>query len=420
MLYDLRVCAVVVLLLVSLCGPVAAQGEARFLAAAEGDLVADSLTAPLGLKAASVPRESVTFSWALDAAEALDLAAAPLSVESKEYRLEVTAAELGRGVAVVTGGPGALVRLNPAPGGPVSGGKAMLPIDPAGLALTDPAGKVWTAGSGMELIASADKLRAAGAPFVEGTAAFRIRADLGAGVFTLRAAGLDGEARYVLQVLDRASSVSLRLTTLSADYLHGQELRLEAVLLDGDAAVAKARFDGYVTSPAGRAWPVTFEPLDGGRLAARLALDGLEAPSEGLWEAHVAAHSLRKGGAVMRSARVPFHVAVPSARFDGEAALSAADGLGVRLGVEAASASRYEVRGVLFGTAADGRLLPAAVAHSAAWLEPGHGRLELVFDRAAVEASGLAAPFEVRDLRLVDQGTMGLLHRQARGLVLGK
>ena len=93
---------------------------------------------------------------------------------------------------------------------------------------------------------------------------------------------------------------------------------------------------------------------------------------------------------------------------------------GLSLGVEAVAASRYEVRGVLFGSGANGELLPAAVGHAAAWLEPGHGTVELRFDQALVDDSGLRAPFEIRDLRLIDQGTMGLLHRQARGLVLDK
>jgi Domain of unknown function (DUF4785) N-terminal domain/Domain of unknown function (DUF4785) C-terminal domain len=415
MSHQLRAFVLTVLLLASLCGAASAASEARWLAAADGDLVADTLTAPLGLKAASVPREAVAFSWALDADKALDLGAAASTAESKEYWVEVSAADLGRGVPIFTTAPGALVRLNPVPGA-----KAMAPIDPAGLVLSDPAGKVWSAGSGMDLAVGADKLRAAGAPFVEGTAAFRLRADLGAGTFGLRADGLAGDGRYVLLVLDRASSVALRLTSLAADHLHGQELRLEAALTDAGAPVAKAGLDGYVTSPAGRAWPLTFERLDGGTYGAKLTLDGLEAPAPGLWEAHVAAHSPRQGGAVMRSARVPFQVAVPSARFDGGLALTAGDGLAVRLGVEAAAASRYEVRAILYGSGDSGELLPAAVGHSAAWLEPGHGALELRFDRAVVEASGLHAPYEIRDLRLVDQGTMGLLHRQARGLVLGE
>ncbi len=408
----LKISFVTVLLFAVLCGVASGQSSARWLAAADGDLVATSLTVPLGLKAATVPHEPASFSWVIDSDKALDLRSAPLSSESREYWVEVTAGDLAGGVPIFTDGGGALVRINPAPGE-----KALEPIDPVVLTLADPAGKVWSGGTGMELIADAGKLRAAGAPFVEGTAAFRIRGDLGAGTFTLRAENLAGAGRYVLQVLDRASDIALRLTSLQADYLHGQKLRLEATLV-GETS-SKVRFEGFVTSPAGRAWPVVFQRLDGGAFGAELTLDALEIPAPGLWQANVAAHAMRKGDvALMRSARIPFQVAVPSARFDGSVALS--DGLALRLGVDVVAASRYEVRGVLFGTGADGQLVPAAVAHGAAWLEPGLGGLELRFDRSEVEASGLRAPFEVRDLRLVDQGTMGLLHRQARGLALSE
>jgi len=44
------------------------------------------------------------------------------------------------------------------------------------------------------------------------------------------------------------------------------------------------------------------------------------------------------------------------------------------------------------------------------------GALELALPRDVL--NGLTAPFEVRDLRLDDQGRMGVLHRQARGLVI--
>jgi len=66
--------------------------------------------------------------------------------------------------------------------------------------------------------------------------------------------------------------------------------------------------------------------------------------------------------------------------------------------------------------AAAGGLKPAGVARSAAWVEAGRGVLELRFGPEVVEASGLQAPYEVRDLRLADQARMAVLHQQARAL----
>ena len=40
--------------------------------------------------------------------------------------------------------------------------------------------------------------------------------------------------------------------------------------------------DGFVTSPAGRAWPVAFAAAGNGVYRAALELDALEAPAPGL------------------------------------------------------------------------------------------------------------------------------------------
>ena len=85
------------------------------------------------------------------------------------------------------------------------------------------------------------------------------------------------------------------------------------------------------------------------------------------------------------------------------------------LPVEAASSGRFEVRGVLYGTAGDGSLLPFAIAHAARWLDPGQADITLKFG-ADVMPSGLSAPYELRDLSLNDQARMGQLETRARAV----
>ncbi|HOV58915.1 MAG TPA: DUF4785 family protein, partial [Rhodanobacteraceae bacterium] len=114
-------------------------------------------------------------------------------------------------------------------------------------------------------------------------------------------------------------------------------------------------------------------------------------------------------------AKTAFAVAQPTARFDG--ALQREDGaaLALRIGVEVAAASRYQVSGVVYGSAADGSLQPLAMAQSAAWLEPGQASVRLQVDDASLRAGGLAAPFELRDLRLTNQADLSLIERRALG-----
>jgi hypothetical protein len=400
-------------LLALLAAPVFAQGPITLLAPADGDLAAAELVTPPGQKAAAVPRESVAMSWSIDADRPLDATPEPFIARSLEYSVAVTGRDLGHGVPIHSHGAGAVVRLNPAPGE-----KGLEPLDPVMLTVTAPSGESFDAGTAMELLASPEQLKAAGAPFVEGTAAFRLRADLGAGTFQLTAGELPADARYLVHVLDRGSDLALELGTDRTDYLHGDVLSVRVAL--GADALPMERVEGVVTSPAGRAWPIELG-ADGGVYRGSLRLDAIEAPAPGLWEVHVAARAVADGRTVERAAHTAFNVAVPSARLDGTAAVVKAEGaLALRLGVETIAEGRYELRGVLYGTAADGTLRPLATGHSAAWLEAGAGALELSFDHQLIEKSGLRRPFELRDLRLVDQGRLGLLHRQARGLVIGR
>jgi hypothetical protein len=393
--------------LVLLAGIAGAQSRVTLTPPADGDLAPNTLVAPVGTKAAAVPTEPVSLSWGLDQSKALE-APAPFVAQSREYFLDLTADELGAGVDFATLAPGALLRLNPAPG---SAAKAA-PLDPLRISVTTAEKATFAGGTGFDQLASSDQLKAAGAPFVEGTVAFRLSPEVGAGALKLTVSDLEGTDRYVLHVFDRGSDAALALNTDRASYLHGGTLVAEARL-------AGARvIEGFVTSPAGRAWPVSFEALGDGLFRASLELDALEAPVPGLWQVHASAEAVLDGVTFQRNARTAFDVAVPSARLNGEVSLAKGAQMGVRLGVEAAAAGRYEVRGVLYGTARDGSQLPVAVAHSAAWLEAGNGELLLTFDRQALVDSGLRAPFAVRDLRLLDQGNLALLQHQDLGLVI--
>lgn len=390
-----------------------AFAQKRLLPTRAGDLSAARLLAPLPAKSAAVPRQAVSTSRALDPEIELR-AAEPFTSRSREYWVEVSGAELGHGVRLYNLEAGALVRINPFPGAGV-GTKAA--IDPLAVELVDAAGHVHTKGSGMERRVTAEQLEAAGLPFPAGTTAFRLAPELGADRVELRVGELADDARYVVHVLDAGSDVELTLKTLRANYLHGDTLVVEAVLARGDERLQARRLAGFVTSPAGRAWPVEFRATRTGAYRARLKLDALETPSPGLWEVQATADGVVDGKAVLRGARTAFAAAVPAAGLTGDVELRSADGaLEVRLGLRSAAAGRYEVSGVLYGTDAAGQLKPLAVSRSASWVEAGRGVLALRFDPEVLPADGFGAPYEVRDLRLADQGRMAVLHQQARAL----
>ena len=132
-----------------------------------------------------------------------------------------------------------------------------------------------------------------------------------------------------------------------------------------------------------------------------------------MWEVHLTADAEVDGVVVRRNTRTAFQVAVPTARFNGDVDINAnRDSVFASLGVDVAEAGRYEARAILFATDKAGEMRPVSVAHQATVIEAGNGILELEFDFASIEAAGLAAPYELRDLRLIHQNSMSILHRQ--------
>jgi hypothetical protein len=344
-----------------------------------------------------------------------DLALAPRPAppvsESRSTWLQVTAADLERGVAIDTTASGAVIRVNPLD--PVE-----VVLDPARFVIVDPSDRVLVGGSAMETLVTADQLAASDIPFPAGTAAFRMRAELGDGRFILRThdLGVDGSSRFVVHLFEPASPVVARLAGSSAVVLAGDSIEVEATLWTKDERVATDLVEAQLISPAGRRTPVRLGGRGGAWVGRVRVGDAL--PGKGLWEVEVRLRAVVGERPVQRTVRTAFAVAAATARLDGRVELVDRDGLMLRLGLETAAAGRYELRGILWGTTESGSLAPVAVAHSAANLGAGRGEIELGFTEELLAGSKTRAPYELRDLQLVDQSRMGVLHRQARALVI--
>jgi hypothetical protein len=173
---------------------------------------------------------------------------------------------------------------------------------------------------------------------------------------------------------------------------------------------------GTVVAPNGRMFDLSFAPLAEGQWKASAQIDAAAGAGAGLWEVHTTLRS--SDGRLQRDARTAFAASVPTARFGSAVAVQGKRGEALQFGlpVEVASASRYDASAVLYASAADGSLAPIAIAHSAAWLEPGTRTLALRFDASLLAKAGFGAPYELRELRLVDQGSLGLMEHRARAL----
>jgi len=379
----------------------ASAQAAQPLRVAAGDQI------PAGLVAAPLLADEsehapLAFAWALDPAQPLQ-APGPQAAISRSYWQQVDAAELQRGLELPLSAPDAVIQLSPAPGA------RALPA--SSLQVRDPAGRSSVARS-----VDARQLQDAGMPVGDGSSMLRTGTTSAAGAYRLQSAQAQG--RYVVQVLEPNSPLRLEVQASQTQVLAGGNVQLQVRLLEDGASAAALRTrrgslggEALLVAPDGRSWPQRLLRTTDGSLRAQVRIPAEASNTQGLWELQVFAQA----DGVLRDGKVAFAVARPTARFVGQA-MPDPSSRQVSLPLQVAAAGRYEARGTLYATAANGQLQPVAQAHAAAWFDgPGRGALVLPFDQAALPA-GFGAPYELRDLQLQDQSRMAPIESRALAL----
>lgn len=395
-----------VLLLAFALAPSALRAETiDFLPAGNADQIPSRLVAVKRAAPVSLDRETASFAWALDPSQPIEKAA-PFVAESREYWKRIGAQQLSAGAAFSTSAEGAVLRLSPLAATSKRG------VDPAMIEIRY-AGRRLRGAAAIEQLADAAQLKAAGLGFPEQTIAFRLKPELGAGEFELVLPDAGGDV--LLHVFEPKSSERLTLQADRSVVLQGDELRLDARF---DSAQDKrlGELIATVAAPNGRLFDLRFEPQADGRWRATTRIDAAAGAGEGLWEVH--ATGLSSDGSVQRDVRTTFEAVVPAAKLAGQADVvrDKDGGLRIALPVDVASAGRYNVSGLLYGTDANGQMRPFAIAHAAAWAEAGTTSIGLTFGSDLLQGSALRAPFELRDLELTDFATRGIVERRTRAL----
>jgi hypothetical protein len=359
--------------------------------------------------ASALDHQPAQISWALESSKILDAAPTPFVQQSREFWTDVSQTELRGGIKFTTSSAGALIRLSPQGGN--AGG-----LDPAGI-LIRRNGSTLSANVASSTVADTRALRSAGMEVTDGSLAFRLAPSGGSGEVEIAAPNAQG--RYLVHVFEPDSAFVLSLSADRDTVLVGNKVTFHAALKDGGIARALALASGIVTAPDGYSTDLHFSKNIDGSFNATFTPDAVHAIGPQLWEAHAFTATKMGKLSLLRDAKTAFAVSAPTARFNSTTQVSHdTSGLRIRFGVDAASASRYQVSGVLYGHGSDGVLHPAALGQSATWLNAGSGNVELDFDSAALAGSGLTAPFELRDLRLVDQVNMAVIERRERALAI--
>jgi hypothetical protein len=389
----------------------AATDSMHLFARSANDLVATQLRAPAPgkLVTANLERAPVAVSWALDPTQVLDASPQPFVSESREYWIDASEANLQTGIAIALSAPGAVIRISP------HGGKTNAAIAASDVQLTA-SGRRLDNSTAIRGIAADAALRAAGMDAPQGSVALRLSDTIPAG--TMQLAVPTARGAYLIHVFEPASTVELKLSAERDSIAGGESLRFRASIT---GATAPGRIGGLVSAPDGASQNLDFVKQGDGSYLASVVPDVAHAGNRGLWEVHAFAVTSGKL-ALPRDAKSAFAVSAPVARFDGvverSASTSGTHDIALRVGIESVTASRYQVSAVLYGTAKDGSLQPAAIAQSAAWTTSGRGSIELRYDADSLAKASLAPPYELRDLRLVNQADMSLLERRERALAL--
>lgn len=382
-----------------------AASNGRLLPASASDLVPTRLSAASKALNANpnLDHAPVSLSWAIDADTPLDARPQVHVQESRAYWVDTEADQLQAGLALRTSAPGAVIRISP------HAGNAQR-IDASNLSIRSN-GRLAVGAEAVQNLADEDALRAAGMDAPAGSIAFRLADNIPAGQIELIVPSANG--RYLVHVFEPASKAVLNLTTDRDTTIAGENVRVHA---SSQAGATIERLSGLLSAPDGFSQAFEFQRQADGSFLANVRPDRRHAGGFGLWEVHAFGEMNDGRLAVAREAHTALAVSVASARLDGSLVRlpGKGEGLDVRVGVEVASPSRYQLAGVLYGTRADGSTAPVAVAHSARWLERGNASIDLEFDAAALGASGIHAPYQLRDLRLINQADMSLVERRER------
>jgi len=328
--------------------------------------------------------------------------------ESRQYWIDASAAELAYGIELPLTAPGAILRISAADG---------VRLDPSAVRLRF-GGREVAAQSLSKAQATGAELRQTGWAVPSNTLAFRLDRTVGAGSLGLMIDGLPAEITALVHVYEPNSPYVARLEVDRQSFIAGQSIEARLALQHGRGSAVPASSSVLLALPDG---------TSSGFLARRAgsATWSIAAPEQRAAASPGALHELQAhidttvdGVRVRRDLSHALAITPALGRLSGSAERSGDSDLALRFGLSTAVEGRFQLRGTLHAHDRRGRLVPVALAESAAILASGAGELALNFDLDAIERAGYRAPFELRDLMLFDQGRMLLLESRQRALVI--
>ncbi len=400
---------------------------------AANDLIAKTVQATESMQILNRSNSDVMVSWPLPN----NIELAPVSsyrASSKAYWLTVSNKQLQQGVRLQTTAPGAVIQLSPLQS--ANGATTTLnaptdssPPDSSRFTLTDKQGKQYPLTTASALSVSTAQLNNTAISFAPGGLIVQLKDSLGSGEFILRSNTTVSSTQatntpaYNVYVLDKNSKVSLSLQTISDTVFSGQTLRAKISMLNARQAVDIKSIEVFLRTPDGKIIDAGKPSIKQGYIEISKQMDNRKNfNNTGLWELHVKANSVMNGLTIRRHAKTSFAYTRPNASIGQSVTISKSPDakLNLTFNLQAASSGRFELRGTLYATNQQHQQVPIMYGNSAGWRAAGNSKLQLTYDLNKIDRAAFSAPYEIRDLRLLDQSRMMLLHRQQKALVINQ
>ncbi|QSX40209.1 DUF4785 domain-containing protein [Shewanella cyperi] len=377
---------------------------------AQGDLTAEVIAEP-NLPGLNASRDKVSFVQPLGQVYVPQHPVLTQQSQSDEYWMNVTGAQLNQGLNLPISQAGAMIRV--AARADTSSGALMQaePVAPQDIELTAPKEKQ----ANRQLIrslADADALTSAGLD--DNSAALQMSALAQPGNYLLRVSKvLVPSANYLVNVKEKNSPYQL---TAQAPVMLAQgenQMRLGLSLSGSDSFEV---LGATLRDSRGQVTSLSLNHQDDGW---QLAMPEMEVSSNaGLSEILVDVTAKVGTTAVRRTVKTVFKPYVASARLTDTVLSLWQDDIPQQLSfnLELKSEGRFTLGAVFTGTNGKGEEIAIFSTQVAAWVTPDNPLLVLPLSPNLIKASGLQAPFHLRELELRDHGQMARLSFQQQAL----
>ena len=226
-------------------------------------------------------------------------------------------------------------------------------------------------------------------------------------------------ASYRVMVKEPHSPYSLRLKSAGQSLSAKAKNVVSASLTFDQVSLSKGQMENTLyhaklKGPDGSVLPVTLEQQDEQMNFTIENTDKALAPRYGLYEMQVTAMTRINGLNLQRNAKIALAISQPTAHLK-QVELPPAKQPVALVDVMINTPGRYEIRAVLYATDKQGNLVPAMETHAAKDANAGLERMTVPFDQKLLVSSGLQAPYDVRHVRLFDQGQLALIDEHNAG-----